>query len=140
MMREKIRMRECGCLGLQSWFREGSLASIWRYRPTPESSEGAGEPSPFGVTTRVTGAPLVCETLRVRFPAAPSGGRVLVFHSGLWLVTVDLAALWPSSDCCARRGAGVPAWVRRLAGRGAEELSPETSRVPNLAFADDSRP
>lgn len=88
-------------------------------------------------------AVLVWDILRVRciFGTGVVVTRVLVFHSGLSdLVTVALTE-WPSSDAAARRPVGV-AWVRRLAGRAPPiGLSGDvTNRVPNLAFAEDSRP
>lgn len=59
---------------------------------------------------------------------------MLVFHPGL--VTV---ALWLSSDAAGRREVGLVT-VRRLAGRGLVDDSPaDTSLVPNLALAEDSR-
>lgn len=110
--------------------REGSLASIWRYRPTPESSDGAGEDMTLGVVVAL-GAPLVCDTLRTRLAVfEPIAGRVLVFHSGLVTVTLEDSS---------RRETGVAA-VLRLAGRATEGVSPDTRRVPNLALAEDSRP
>lgn len=63
--------------------------------------------------------------------------RVLLPHAGRSRVTVAFTE-WPSSDSAGRRAVGV-ATVRRLAGRGACGVS-ATSRVPNFALADDSRP
>ena len=81
-------------------------------------------------------AVLVRETFRVLFAGAGTAGgeRELESHAGL--VTVAFAD-WLSSDGCGRRGAGVPC-VLRLAGRFGFGDSPETRRVPNFAFADDS--
>lgn len=71
--------------------REGSLASIWRYRPTPESSEGAGEDTGlFMAGTGVFVAALACEVLRDRLVVGRGKGeRVLVSQAGR--VTVALA-------------------------------------------------
>lgn len=64
------------------------------------------------------------------------GERGLESHAGL--VTVAFADC-PSSDIGGLRDVGVP-WVLRLAGRWELGDSPETRRVPNLAFAEDSLP
>lgn len=70
--------------------KEGSLASIWRYRPTPESSEGAGEDTGlFMAGTGVFVAALACEVLRDRLEGIGKGVRVLVSQAGR--VMVDLA-------------------------------------------------
>ena len=47
-------------------FRVGSLASICRYNPTPESSEGAGDASVFAGNATFVAA-LVCDVFRGRF-------------------------------------------------------------------------
>lgn len=84
-------------------------------------------------------AVLVWDVFRTRAFFGPGVvvARVLVFHSGLSLVTVAFTA-WPSSDGAGRLAVGVVC-VRRLAGRAACGVS-AMSRVPNLAFADDSLP
>jgi len=42
--------------------KEGSLASIWRYKPTPESSEGAGDATGlFAADVGVLVAGLACD-------------------------------------------------------------------------------
>ena len=80
-----VSLKMCYVLPL----KEGSLASICRYRPTPESSEGEGEDTRFLVTgTGVLVAALACEALRDRLVGG-KGVRVLVSHAGR--VTVDLA-------------------------------------------------
>ena len=87
--------------------------------------------------TGVLVAALACEVLRDRLVGG-KGVRVLVSHAGR--VTVDLTELIPSSKGGWRRDTGVVT-CRRLDDRGwwCNEPS-ETSREPNLAFADDSRP
>lgn len=113
---------------------------ICRYKPTPESSEAATED--------------VCLVLEVAEIAARGEvlpwerrrGRglftgVRVFESQAGLVTVAFIEC-VSSDNGPRRVTGV-ATVLRLAGRAAPlgiEFSPDMSREPNLALADDSRP
>ena len=73
---------------LQSPFRDGFCASICRYKPTPESSDGAGEASALAVAAvrlvwdvlrgrLVAGAPIICE-------------RVLVSQAGLVTVAFTL--------------------------------------------------
>lgn len=93
----------------------------WRYKPTPESSEGAGDPSDLLLARGAT-LLLVCELFRCRCFGA-SGVvvtvtvRVLPSHAGrVVLVTVDFAVECPSSDVPPRRDEGV-ACVLRLAGR-----------------------
>ena len=76
-------------IGYALSLKEGSLASIWRYKPTPESSEGEGEDTGFFMAgTGVLVAALACEVLRDRLVGG-KGVRVLVSHAGR--VTVDLA-------------------------------------------------
>jgi len=74
-------------------FKAGSLASIWRYSPTPESSEGAGEAAapltgPGGVngTSTGTGAleELGCEVFRWRL--CGTGVRVFASQAGRVMV------------------------------------------------------
>lgn len=82
-------------------------------------------------------AALFWEVLRDRFVEAEVAGvRVLPSQAGR--VTVTLTE-FPSSNVGGRR-LGVLT-VRRLAGRAAaaNEESAETRRLPNLAFAEDSR-
>lgn len=71
-------------------FSDGSCAIIWRYKPTPESSEGAGDASALAVAA-TRAAALVCDIFRVRFGigVAASCDRVLVSQAGL--VTVAFA-------------------------------------------------
>ncbi len=76
-------------LWLQIWFRP-SLAIIWRYRPTPESSDGAGEANGLLVTASF-GVELVCEVLRVRFAPGVGDSAERVLPSQAGLVTVALA-------------------------------------------------
>ena len=123
-------------LSLVHRLSEGSCAIIWRYMPTPESSDGAGDETCLLTGVRV--AALVNEMFRVLFAVAGAAGgdRGLESHAGL--VTVAFAD-WLSSCGGGRRDAGVP-WVLRLAGRFEFGDSPETRRVPNFAFADDSLP
>lgn len=89
-------------------FRDESCAMYWRYNPTPESSEGAGDPSDLLLARGAT-LLLVCELFRGRFGA--SGVVVTVFvlptQAGRVLVTVDFAVECPSSDVPARRDEGV---------------------------------
>jgi hypothetical protein len=89
-------------------------------------------------TVVVRVAALFWEVLRDRFIdwAEVAGVRVLPSQAGR--VTVTLTEC-PSSDVGGRR-LGVLT-VRRLAGRAAaaNEESAETRRLPNLAFAEDSR-
>lgn len=71
--------------------RDGSCASIWRYIPTPESSEGAGEdsfaiPEPELFAVLVATAVLVWDTFRDRFGVAVP--LVLSFQAGRSRVTV----------------------------------------------------
>src|ERR1700736_717721 len=118
-------------MGIYHWFQwlsDGSCAIIWRYMPTPESSDGAGDEICLSIGVRV--AVLVKETFRVLFAGAGPGGEWgLESHAGL--VTVAFAG-WFSSDVGGRREAGV-ACVLRLAGRFEFGDSPDTRRVPNLA-------
>ena len=61
----------------------------WRYKPTPESSEGAGEASDLLLARGATPL-LVCEMLRGRFGiGVVVTVRVLPSQAGLGLVTVD---------------------------------------------------
>ena len=75
-------------------FKDGSWLTILRMKPTPESSDGAGEARVLLLTgvvvTRV--AALVCEMLRVRFGTgvAAAVARVLLSHVGLSRVMVTL--------------------------------------------------
>ena len=121
--------------------REGSWFTMLRMKPTPESSDGAGDARVLVlgvVVTRV--AALVWEMLRARLGTgvAAAVARVLLSHVGRSRVIVTFTE-WPSSECGVTfRFVGVAA-VLRLAGRGGCGTSVETSRVPNLAFADDSR-
>ena len=125
-----------------SRFKEGSWFTMFRMKPTPESSEGAGDARVLGalgvVVTRV--AALVWETLRARLGTGVDIARVLLSHVGLSRVTVTLTAeAWPSSECGVTfLLVGVGA-ARRLAGRGACKGSFVTRRVPNFALAEDSR-
>ena len=83
--RALVSLKICYALPL----KEGSFASIWRYRPTPESSEGEGDDTGLFVPgTGVLVAALACEALRDRLVGG-IGVRVLVSHAGR--VTVDLA-------------------------------------------------
>ncbi len=109
-------MKECGQL-VRYEFKEESCAIYWRYRPTPESSEGAGDPSDLLLARGAT-LLLVCELFRGRFGASGVVVTVLVFpfQAGRVLVTVDFAVECPSSDVPARRDVGVTC-VLRLAGR-----------------------
>lgn len=139
--------------------REGFCAMSERYRPTPESSDGAGDGSfdaAVAAAVPVVGVDvallctfvgvfaavvLLVDVLRVRsfLGIGVAVERVLATQAGRSLrVTVALTT-WLSSDTAARRGGTVGVVVRRLAGRTGCGCSPETSRVPNLAFADDSR-
>lgn len=61
---------------------EGSWATIWRYKPTPESSDPAGETC--GLMVEVArAAALVCEVWRDRFmPGACGLPRVLMSQAG----------------------------------------------------------
>lgn len=95
----------------------------WRYRPTPESSDGAGDARSLFAAAAGIRAPLVCDRflvrVRVEVGVVVPTERVLPSHAGraaVLLVTVDLADTCPSSECPGRREVGV-AWVRRLAGR-----------------------
>ena len=120
--------------------REGSWLTMLRMKPTPESSDGAGEARVLVlgvVVTRV--AALVWEMFRGRFgTGVVAVARVLLSHVGRSRVIVTLTEC-PSSECGVTfRFVGVAA-VLRLDGRGGCGTSVETSRVPNLAFADDSR-
>jgi len=81
-MRDEIGLRFHGL------FRDGSFASICRYSPTPESSEGAGDASTFAGNGGFVAA-LVWEVFRVRFGGTWNCGRVLVSHAGR--VTVAFA-------------------------------------------------
>ena len=116
--------------------REGSWFTMFLMKPTPESSEGAGDPRVFVFGVVVTrAAALVCETLRERLGTGVEAARVLLSHVGRSRVMVTLTE-WLSSDTL--RLVGVAA-VLRLAGRGTCKGSFITSRVPNLALAEDSR-
>lgn len=88
-------------------------------------------------------AVLVCDVFRTRsrFGIGVAVARVLAFHSGRSDLVIVAFTECPSSDWAVRRPAGV-ACVRRLAGRAPPwGLSPtDISRVPNLAFAELSRP
>ena len=73
--------------------KEGSFASICRYRPTPESSDGAGDATgPFVEDTGVlvAGVPKVAwEGFRGRLIVAGGmGERVLVSQAGLVMVAL----------------------------------------------------
>ena len=83
---------------------------------------------------------LVCDMLRGRraLVGGDESGDVGLFHAGRPAM-VDFDPC-PSSDCCGRREVGVAAVLRLPGRRGCWVLSPDTSRVPNLAFAEDSRP
>ena len=112
-----------------------------RMKPTPESSEGAGEARFLLTGVVVTrAAALVCETLRARLGTGVADvARVLLSHVGLSRVIVTLTEC-PSSECGVTfLFTGVVA-VLRLAGRGTLcGTSGDMRRVPNFAFADDSR-
>lgn len=76
----------------QEPFRGKSFAIIWRYRPTPESSDGAGD-SAFAAGTGVLATVVlmlpVCDVFLDLCALLIFGaGRVLVFHPGR--VTVAL--------------------------------------------------
>ena len=73
-----------------------------------------------------------------RFGTGVDVALVLPSHAGLSLVTVTFTE-WLSSDAVGFREVGV-AWFRRLAGRLFAGESAPIIRVPNLAFAEDSRP
>jgi hypothetical protein len=73
--------------------KEGSFANICRYRPTPESSDGAGDATgPFAVDTGVlvaAVAEVAWEVFRERLRAARGmGERVLVSQAGLVMVAL----------------------------------------------------
>ncbi len=73
-------------------FKEGSWLTMLRMKPTPESSDGAGEPRVLFVlgvvVTRV--AALVWETFRVRLLGRALVARVLLSHVGRSRVMVTL--------------------------------------------------
>ena len=69
--------------------REGSLASIWRYKPTPESSDGTGDATGiFGLVTGVLVAGLACEAFLNRLGMFGTGVRVLVSQAGRVIVAL----------------------------------------------------
>ena len=106
----------------------------------PESSEGAGEASVLLVLGVVVtrAAALVWETFRERLGTGVEVARVLLSHVGRSRVMVTFMECPSSEWGVTLRFVGV-ATVRRLAGRGGCKESLTTSRVPNLALADDSR-
>jgi hypothetical protein len=62
---------------------DGSWATIWRYKPTPESSDPAGETCGLVVVEVARAAALVCEVWRDRFmPGACGLPRVLMSQAG----------------------------------------------------------
>ena len=92
--------------------------TMLRMKPTPESSDGAGEARVLLLTgvvvTRV--AALVCEMLRVRLgTGVVDVARVLLSHVGGVVVTVALVVERLSSEFAKRRDVGVTC-VRRLVG------------------------
>lgn len=62
---------------------DGSWATIWRYKPTPESSDPTGETCGLVVVEVARAAALVCEVWRDRFmPGACRLPRVLISQAG----------------------------------------------------------
>ena len=123
---------------------------ICRYRFSPESSDAIGEGwsfplllllLPFIVGDRVGRAldALVCEVWRCRLGGLlPGLGRVPVPHAGR--VTVALTEC-ESSEGLTRVLVLATVGALLVAARMAGVIwSPDTSREPNLALAEDSRP
>ena len=75
-------------------------AIYWRYKPTPESSDGAGvtDVGTRGCLLARPGSVPFWEMLRGRLVAIAIAGPVRVLPSQAGLVDVDLAVACPSSD------------------------------------------